>query len=134
MEQQSPVGRIWQWGEAEHGRLITAVVLAVLGTVCGMVPYFAAAKVIVLLLAGEKALAAYTPWLLSALGGYLIRTVLYIHGIEVIKAFNQGKKSYARFVGKVRVVPRKECLSSRECGMMGFFYTINTFLFRRRNL
>lgn len=26
----------------------------------------------------------------------------YIHGIEVIKAFNQGKKSYARFVGKVR--------------------------------
>ena len=26
----------------------------------------------------------------------------YINGIEVIKAFNQGKKSYARFVDKVR--------------------------------
>lgn len=187
MEQQSPVGRIWQWGEAEHGRLITAVVLAVLGTVCGMVPYFAAAKIITLLLAGEQALNAYTPWLLTALCGYLLRTVLYnsalsishkatynilktirqmllaklpklplgtvmdtssgklkqtivdqvdgmettlahlfpemtaniaapvqatnemsstlieyINGIEVIKAFNQGEKSYARLTEKVR--------------------------------
>ena len=102
MENQSPVKRIWELGKDEHGRLITAVVLAVLGVFGGMVPYFAAAKVIVLLLAGENVLAAYAPWLLSALGGYLIRTVLYIHGIEVIKAFNQGKKSYARFVDKVR--------------------------------
>ena len=83
MEQQSPVGRIWQWGEAEHGRLITAVVLAVLGTVCGMVPYFAAAKIITLLLAGEQALNAYTPWLLTALCGYLLRTVLYNSALSI---------------------------------------------------
>lgn len=42
-----------------------------------MAPYFAAAKIIVLLLGGEKAFSAYLPWLLTALGGYLIRTVLY---------------------------------------------------------
>ena len=42
-----------------------------------MAPYFAAAKIIVLLLDGEKAIAAYTPWLLTALAGFLIRTVLY---------------------------------------------------------
>lgn len=83
MEQQSPVGRIWQWGEAEHGRLITAVVLAVLGTVCGMVPYFAAAKIITLLLAGEQTLNAYTPWLLTALCGYLLRTVLYNSALSI---------------------------------------------------
>ena len=83
MEQQSPVGRIWQWGEAEHGRLITAVVLAVLGTVCGMVPYFTAAKIITLLLAGEQALNAYTPWLLTALCGYLLRTVLYNSALSI---------------------------------------------------
>lgn len=83
MEQQSPVGRIWQWGEAEHGRLITAVVLAVLGTVCGMVPYFAAAKIITLLLAGEQALNAYTPWPLTALCGYLLRTVLYNSALSI---------------------------------------------------
>lgn len=55
MEQQSPVGRIWQWGEAEHGRLITAVVLAVLGTVCGMVP-----MVLVNILGGLITTAVFT--------------------------------------------------------------------------
>lgn len=77
MEKQSPVGRIWQLGEAEHGKLITAVVLSVVGSVCGMVPYFAAAKIIALLLAGESTLSAYTPWLITALCGFWLRTVLY---------------------------------------------------------
>ena len=77
MKEQSPVGRIWELGEKEHGRLIAAVILAVLGVACGMTPYFAAAKIIVLLLGGETAFSAYLPWLLTALGGYLIRTVLY---------------------------------------------------------
>ena len=57
--------------------------LAVLGTVCGMVPYFAAAKIITLLLTGEQALNAYTPWLLTALCGYLLRTVLYNSALSI---------------------------------------------------
>ena len=77
MKEQSPIGRIWELGAQEHGRLITAVVLAVIGVACGMVPYFAAAKIIVLLLAGEQAFTAYLPWLLTALAGFLIRTLLY---------------------------------------------------------
>ena len=83
MEKQSPVQRIWELGEDEHGRLITAVILAVAGVVCGMAPYFAAAKIIVLLLAGEKALAAYALWLLTALGGYLARTALYNGALSI---------------------------------------------------
>ena len=83
MEQKSPVGRIWELGTAEHGRLITAVVLAVLGSVGGMVPYFAAAKIIVLLLGGTTALAAYMPWLAAALIGYLLRTVLYNTALSI---------------------------------------------------
>lgn len=74
MKKQSPVQRIWELGRDEHGRLITAVVMAVAGVVCGMAPYFAAARIIVLLLAGETALEAYTPWLAAALCGYLLRT------------------------------------------------------------
>lgn len=83
MEKQSPVGRIWQLGEAEHGKLITAVVLAVVGSVCGMVPYFAAAKIIALLLAGESTLSAYTPWLITALCGFWLRTVLYNGALSI---------------------------------------------------
>lgn len=77
MKKQSPVQRIWELGRDEHGRLITAVVMAVAGVVCGMAPYFAAARIIVLLLAGETALEAYTLWLAAALCGYLLRTALY---------------------------------------------------------
>ena len=83
MEKQSPVGRIWELGKPEHGKLISAVILAVIGSVCGMVPYFAAAKIIVLLLAGEQALAAYTPWLITALVGFWLRTVLYNTALSV---------------------------------------------------
>ena len=44
MKKQSPVGRIWELGEKEHGKLILAVVLAVSAVGFGMIPYFAAAK------------------------------------------------------------------------------------------
>ena len=76
MKEQSPVGRIGELGEKEHGKLITAVILAVIGAACGMAPYFAAAKIIVLLLAGENAFSAYAPWIITALAGFLVRTVL----------------------------------------------------------
>lgn len=45
MEKKSPVQRIWELGKNEHGKLITAVILAVVGMVGGMVPYFAAANI-----------------------------------------------------------------------------------------
>ena len=77
MKKQSPLQRIWELGRDEHGRLITAVVMAEVGVVCGMAPYFAAARIIALLLAGETALAAYMPWQAAALCGYLLRTALY---------------------------------------------------------
>lgn len=44
MKEQSPVGRIWELGEKEHGKPIAAVILAVIGVIFGMAPYFAAAK------------------------------------------------------------------------------------------
>lgn len=83
MKKQSPVGRIWQLGKDEHGKLIAAVVLAVVGSVCGIVPYFAAAKIIALLLAGEKVLQTYTTWFLTALVCYWLRTVLYNGALSI---------------------------------------------------
>ena len=51
MEKQSPVQRIWEPGKERRRKLIVAVLLAVVGVIGGMVPYFAAAKIIVLLIA-----------------------------------------------------------------------------------
>ena len=83
MKEQSPVGRIWELGKQEHGKLITAVILAVLGVTGGMVPYFAAAKIIVLLIAGETTVSVYIPWLAAALCGFLVRTVLYNGALSI---------------------------------------------------
>ena len=107
MKEQSPVGRIWELGEKEHGRLIAAVILAVLGVACGMAPYFAAAKIIVLLLGGETAFSAYLPWLLTALGGYLIRTVLYngALGISHKATFNILKTIRQQLLAKLPRLP-----------------------------
>ena len=82
MAKQSPVQRIWELGKDEHGRLIAAVVLAVVvlavvGAVCGMAPYYAAARIITLLLAGTATLQSCAVWLIVALCGYLLRTALY---------------------------------------------------------
>ena len=82
MKQKSPIQRIWELGKDEHGRLIAAVVLAVVvlavvGAVCGMAPYYAAARIITLLLAGTATLQSCAVWLIVALCGYLLRTALY---------------------------------------------------------
>ena len=107
MKKQSPVGRVWELGSAEHGRLIAAVVLAVIGSVCGMVPYFAAAKIIVLLFAGETAFAAYTPWLIMALCGFWLRTVLYNGALSLSHkaTFNILKTIRQMLVAKLPKLP-----------------------------
>ena len=63
MQKQSPLLRIWELGKYEHGGLIFAMVSAFLGVALGMLPYFAAAQLIIKMLAGEKALSSYLPWL-----------------------------------------------------------------------
>ena len=107
MKEQSPVGRIWELGKSEHGKLITAVILAVIGVVCGMAPYFAAAKIIVLLLSGEGAFGTYVPWLLIALAGFLIRTVLYntALGISHKATFNILKTIRQKLLAKLPRLP-----------------------------
>lgn len=107
MKEQSPVGRIWELGAKEHGKLITAVILAVTGVACGMAPYFAAAKIIVLLLAGEAAFSAYLPWLLTALAGFLARTALYKRalGVSHRATFNILKTIRQKLLAKLPRLP-----------------------------
>lgn len=48
----------------------------------------AAVKIIVLLLAGETAMAAYTPWLIAALAGFLLRTALYNGALSMARGLS----------------------------------------------
>ncbi len=77
MQQQNPLLRIWGWGKDEHGGLIFAIVSALIGVALGMLPYFAAAQIIIGMLSGERSLSLYLPWLGLGLAGYAARTLLY---------------------------------------------------------
>lgn len=77
MRKTNPLLRIWGWGKDEQGRLIGAVISALVAVVLGMLPYFAAAQVIIGMLAGEEDMSFYLPWLGVGLGGYVARTLLY---------------------------------------------------------
>ena len=77
MQQQNPLLRIWGWGKDEHGGLIFAIVSALIGVALGMLPYYAAAQIIIGMLSGERSLSLYLPWLGLGLAGYAARTLLY---------------------------------------------------------
>ena len=77
MKKQSPLLRVWELGKQEHGGLIFAIVCTLTGVALGMLPYYAAAQMIIGLLAGERELSVYLPWLGIALAGYAARTLLY---------------------------------------------------------
>lgn len=69
-EKRSPYSLLWEWAEPYHGSFVCAVVLAVLGVTCSMVPYFCAAKVIGLLLDGCRQWSSLVIWLAIMLAGF----------------------------------------------------------------
>ena len=54
MEKQSPFLRLWELGESEHSGLIRAMISAAAGVLSGMLPYYAAAQIIIALLGGNR--------------------------------------------------------------------------------
>lgn len=77
METQNPLLRLWELGRNEHEKIKSATILAILGVIFGIVPYFCGAKVIINLLNNEKNFGNYVLWCLIALVGYVLRTLLY---------------------------------------------------------
>ena len=66
----SPLGTLWSWGKAHHGKFVFSIILAILGVACQMIPYFCVVNVISKMFAGETAFSAYLPVCLVALAGY----------------------------------------------------------------
>ena len=77
MKQKSPMLRLWALGEGQQGGLKRAVLSAVVGVLFGMLPYFAAAQIILGLLKGEESTQYYLIWCAVALVGFLLRATLY---------------------------------------------------------
>lgn len=74
-EKASYFSVLWGWGKPFHSLFYGSVLLAVLGVAAGMIPYFCAARMIHMLLAGTADLASYLPWCGGAMLGYLGKIV-----------------------------------------------------------
>ena len=77
MQKQSPMLRLWELGKNYHGGLIKAIFSAAIGVLCGLLPYFAAAQIIIGLLNGNTEMQFYILWCGLALVGFLLRAILY---------------------------------------------------------
>lgn len=77
MQKQSPMLRLWEPGKDYHGGLIRAIFSAAVGVLCGLLPYFSAAQIIIGLLSGNAEIRFYILWCGLALAGFLLRAILY---------------------------------------------------------
>lgn len=82
-QKPNPMGRIWQIAEKEHGRLLLSVVYAIFGVIAGVVPFFAAAKVVSGIIGGNRDLNHYLVLILVAFAGYALKSILYSAGLSV---------------------------------------------------
>ncbi len=57
------------------GRFILSVALAAVGVACGMLPFFAVAQIVILLLSGSASMANCIPWCVMILAGYIGKTI-----------------------------------------------------------
>lgn len=107
MSKQSPLFRLWELGEKWHGGLIRAIFSAFIGVLCGMLPYFAAARILIGLIHGETRYSFYVQWCLLALAGFFIRAVLYALALSMSHkaTFSILKDIRSRILAKLPRMP-----------------------------
>ena len=80
MQKQEKPFSLMAFIKPHRAGFITSVILAVLSVTSGMVPYFAVARMVNLLISGEKNFSIYLAWGAAALTAYLLKSIL--HGIS----------------------------------------------------
>ncbi|ADY57030.1 Xenobiotic-transporting ATPase [Syntrophobotulus glycolicus DSM 8271] len=71
------LARLAEFAEPHKGNYIAAVVLAVLGVACGLIPYFAVSRIVIRLIAGERDFSYFLLWCAVAALGFLGRVLLH---------------------------------------------------------
>ncbi len=94
MQQKSPMLRLWELSSQYHGGLIRAVISASVGVLCGMLPYFAAARIIIGLMNGNRESGFYVFWCIMAFAGYLLRSCLYALALSMSHILQKIPKKF----------------------------------------
>ncbi len=77
MENKNPMLRLWELGENQHSGLIKAIFLSIVGVIFGMIPYFAASKIIIGLLNSNLTKSEIIFWCTLSIIGYFLKAILY---------------------------------------------------------
>ena len=107
MQKQSPLLRLWELGNDYHSGLLRAILSAFIGVLCGMIPYFAAAQILIGLIQGERDTGFYLTWCMAALAGYLLRALLYALALSMSHraTFSILKNIRERLLAKLPKMP-----------------------------
>lgn len=107
MQKQSPLLRLWELGNDYHSGLLRAILSAFIGVLCGMIPYFAAAQILIGLIQGERDTGFYLTWCIAALAGYLLRAILYALALSMSHraTFSILKNIRERLLAKLPKMP-----------------------------
>ncbi|EPY2276124.1 ABC transporter ATP-binding protein [Clostridium sporogenes] len=72
---ESPISRLREFAKPHRASFIGSVLLAIIGVASGMIPYFAAANMVVKLIGGEKNISYYGFWCVLAAVGFILKTI-----------------------------------------------------------
>lgn len=75
-KKESSLKRIWNLAASQHPKLRVSIVLAVIGVVSGFIPYYCAARIVIMLLNQTADMSKCIPFLLGALTGSLLKVLL----------------------------------------------------------
>ena len=76
-QQKSTPAWLMEWAAPHKRGYIASVALATLGVACGIVPYFAVAKILTELIAGGKDLSFYLPWIAVCAAAWTLRVLFH---------------------------------------------------------
>ena len=80
MQQQNSLSRLMEFIRPHRTGYVVSIILAVLGVASGMIPYFAVARMVNLLIDGEKTFSIYLLWSAIALVAFILKALL--HGLS----------------------------------------------------
>ncbi len=114
-KKRSPFRMIIQYAEQYKSKYVCSVVLAVISVICGMVPYFAVAKMVTAMISNEeKDISFFVLWCIAAAAGYIAKGIFngLSTSISHTATYLTMKEIRQRLIAKLTRMPMGTILSS----------------------
>lgn len=114
-KKQSPISMIMQYAEQYKSKYVCSVVLAVISVICGMLPYFAVAKMVTAMINHEdRDISFFALWCIAAAAGYIAKGIFngLSTSISHTATYLTMKEIRQRLIAKLTRMPMGTIISS----------------------